>query len=81
MVLLVELWLTPTSSTGTKPWVETINLKVSRSQSRMMSPWTSSDCVMASRQLKSRTVLSFMFKPLQAITPKNLRNGSVLSAH
>ena len=78
-MLLVELWLTPTSSTGTKPWVETINLKVSRSPSRMMSQWTSSDYVMASRQLKSRTVLSFMFKPLQAITLKNLRNGSVLS--
>ena len=27
MVLLVELWLTPISSIGTKSWVETINLK------------------------------------------------------
>ena len=81
MVLLVELWLTPTSSTGTKPWVETINLKVSRSQSRMMSPWTSSDCVMASRVQKSRMVLNSMFKLPLEITLKNLRNGSVLSAH
>jgi len=46
-VLLVELWLTPTSSTGTKPWVETINLKVSKSLSRMMSQWISSGYEMA----------------------------------
>ena len=80
-MLLVELWLTPTSSTGTKPWVETINLKVSRSPSRMMSQWTSSDYVMASRVQKSRMVLNSMFKLPLEITLKNLRNGSVLSAH
>ena len=80
-MLLVELWLTPTSSTGTKAWVETINLKVSRSLSKMMNQWISSGLEMASREQKSRMVLSSMFKPPQAITLKNPRSGSVLSVH
>lgn len=46
-----------------------------------MSLWTSSDYEMASRELNSRMVLSSMFKPLQAITLKNQRSGSVLSVH
>ena len=78
-MLLVELWLTPTSSTGTNSWAETINLKVSRSLSKMMSQWTSSDYEMALRELKSRMALSFMFKLLLEITLKSLRSGFALS--
>ena len=47
----------------------------------MMSQWISSGLEMASRELKSRMVLSSMFKPPQAITLKNPRSGSVLSVH
>ena len=46
-----------------------------------MNLWTSSDYEMASREQKSRMVLSSMFKPLQVITLKNPRSGSVLSVH
>ena len=46
-----------------------------------MSQWTSSGLEMASRELKSRMALSSMFKPLQVITLKNPRSGSVLSVH
>ena len=46
-----------------------------------MNQWISSGLEMASRELNSRMVPSSMFKPLQAITLKNPRSGSVLSVH